>query len=406
MYCTGGVRCEKASAYVNMAVGAGSTAGKVMQLQGGIHRYLEEYGEAGLFCGSNFVFDNRVEVPPQGKAQTTTTATATTTTTTASAANGSESRRGLPEALSESSKPADVSERTAGSISSAIRRKVEETKLAVGSCEECGGKNVAESAGTRLVLPVRLQDGVRCRSCRMLVMACDACTQRHGIDLFCSKCRAEGLGGRGRMEIQSGIDSLKRRFENPRFRGRRNKSRRLALRRKLALLEESRFPHSLRLLCGAFHACARRVLLLAEERFASADESPNKARSCTFTSFTFSRFVVTVVKTRSEGSCGSLAAIRGVARPVFASVTSCCACLPIPAFCPAATSRRRWRTKPTAWGLRVYPSNPGREAKMGKGDSSSWDASLGVADPRVLPSTSGSLVGTVTSGCSAWLSFF
>mmetsp|Transcript_4096 Transcript_4096/g.15820 ORF Transcript_4096/g.15820 Transcript_4096/m.15820 type:complete len:303 (-) Transcript_4096:29-937(-) len=238
MYCTGGVRCEKASAYVNMAVGAGSTAGKVMQLQGGIHRYLEEYGEAGLFCGSNFVFDNRVEVPPQGKAQTTTTATATTTTTTASAANGSESRRGLPEALSESSKPADVSERTAGSISSAIRRKVEETKLAVGSCEECGGKNVAESAGTRLVLPVRLQDGVRCRSCRMLVMACDACTQRHGIDLFCSKCRAEGLGGRGRMEIQSGIDSLKRRFENPRFRGRRNKSRRLALRRKLALLEE------------------------------------------------------------------------------------------------------------------------------------------------------------------------
>ena len=39
MYCTGGIRCEKASAYLKA-----KGVGKVYQLQGGIHRYLEEYG--------------------------------------------------------------------------------------------------------------------------------------------------------------------------------------------------------------------------------------------------------------------------------------------------------------------------------------------------------------------------
>lgn len=32
-------------------------------VQGGIHRYLEEYPEGGLFKGKNFVFDGRVSVP-------------------------------------------------------------------------------------------------------------------------------------------------------------------------------------------------------------------------------------------------------------------------------------------------------------------------------------------------------
>jgi hypothetical protein len=33
----------------------------VNQLQGGIHRYLEEFGDQGLFKGINFVFDKRVQ---------------------------------------------------------------------------------------------------------------------------------------------------------------------------------------------------------------------------------------------------------------------------------------------------------------------------------------------------------
>jgi predicted sulfurtransferase len=59
MYCTGGVRCEKASAYV-MEKCTGVQG--VVQLQGGIHCYLEQYPDGGLFRGANFVFDQRVIV--------------------------------------------------------------------------------------------------------------------------------------------------------------------------------------------------------------------------------------------------------------------------------------------------------------------------------------------------------
>lgn len=55
--CTGGIRCEKASAYL-VAKGMEN----VYQLQGGIHRYLETYPHGGLFKGKNFVFDGRVAV--------------------------------------------------------------------------------------------------------------------------------------------------------------------------------------------------------------------------------------------------------------------------------------------------------------------------------------------------------
>ena len=55
MYCTGGVRCEKASAFLR----ASGVTCPVQQLQGGIHRYLEQYGSSGAYVGSNFVFDGR-----------------------------------------------------------------------------------------------------------------------------------------------------------------------------------------------------------------------------------------------------------------------------------------------------------------------------------------------------------
>lgn len=59
MYCTGGIRCEKASAYLR-AKGLND----VYQLKGGIHRYMEKYPDGGLFQGKEFVFDCRVSVPP------------------------------------------------------------------------------------------------------------------------------------------------------------------------------------------------------------------------------------------------------------------------------------------------------------------------------------------------------
>lgn len=55
MYCTGGVRVERASAYLKEK----GIAKEVYQLEGGIHCYLEQFPN-GHFRGKNFVFDGRV----------------------------------------------------------------------------------------------------------------------------------------------------------------------------------------------------------------------------------------------------------------------------------------------------------------------------------------------------------
>lgn len=58
MYCTGGIRCEKASAYLKHQ---GFT--DVNHLHGGIIQYAQEVKEQGLtskFLGKNFVFDERL----------------------------------------------------------------------------------------------------------------------------------------------------------------------------------------------------------------------------------------------------------------------------------------------------------------------------------------------------------
>ncbi|XP_030959772.1 rhodanese-like domain-containing protein 6 [Quercus lobata] len=59
MYCTGGIRCEMASAYIR-SKGAGFE--NVLQLYGGIQRYLEQFPDGGFFKGKNFVFDHRISV--------------------------------------------------------------------------------------------------------------------------------------------------------------------------------------------------------------------------------------------------------------------------------------------------------------------------------------------------------
>ncbi|MBT3174927.1 MAG: rhodanese-related sulfurtransferase [Lentimicrobiaceae bacterium] len=58
LYCTGGIRCEKASAYMKHM-----GFKDVNQLHGGIIEYARQINEANLksrFVGSNFVFDNRM----------------------------------------------------------------------------------------------------------------------------------------------------------------------------------------------------------------------------------------------------------------------------------------------------------------------------------------------------------
>jgi len=58
MYCTGGIRCEKASAYFKH-----QGFKKVFQLEGGIIEYVRQVKDQSLenkFIGKNFVFDNRM----------------------------------------------------------------------------------------------------------------------------------------------------------------------------------------------------------------------------------------------------------------------------------------------------------------------------------------------------------
>lgn len=60
-YCTGGIRCERASALLKKH---GFT--RVRQLEGGIVRYCEEFPD-GFFEGSLFVFDSRLSMRFPGK---------------------------------------------------------------------------------------------------------------------------------------------------------------------------------------------------------------------------------------------------------------------------------------------------------------------------------------------------
>lgn len=57
MFCTGGIRCERASAYLKSK----NIVQEVYQIEGGIQKYIEHYPQ-GSFKGKNYVFDGRIAV--------------------------------------------------------------------------------------------------------------------------------------------------------------------------------------------------------------------------------------------------------------------------------------------------------------------------------------------------------
>lgn len=57
MFCTGGVRCERATSYLKSK----GVAANVYQIKGGIHTYVEQFPD-GFFRGKNYVFDGRITV--------------------------------------------------------------------------------------------------------------------------------------------------------------------------------------------------------------------------------------------------------------------------------------------------------------------------------------------------------
>ena len=74
MYCTGGIRCERASALMDVLTktsdGAFQTQGPPVMVRGGIERYMKTFPEGGFWKGKNYLFDRRLEQVPENKSET------------------------------------------------------------------------------------------------------------------------------------------------------------------------------------------------------------------------------------------------------------------------------------------------------------------------------------------------
>jgi predicted sulfurtransferase len=71
MYCTGGIRCERASALLDQMEKTSQdieTQG-IFMVRGGIERYLKTYPTGGHWKGFNYLFDRRFEQQPELKTQ-------------------------------------------------------------------------------------------------------------------------------------------------------------------------------------------------------------------------------------------------------------------------------------------------------------------------------------------------
>jgi len=71
MYCTGGIRCERATALLNQITDAeeGFKTKEVVMVRGGIERYLKTFKQGGYWKGKNYLFDKRMEQAPPEKSQ-------------------------------------------------------------------------------------------------------------------------------------------------------------------------------------------------------------------------------------------------------------------------------------------------------------------------------------------------
>jgi predicted sulfurtransferase len=72
MYCTGGIRCERASALLKYKIANDPTMQQlniqgVYQLQGGIDKYFKEFPDGGYWIGKNYTFDKRCAHAPVEK---------------------------------------------------------------------------------------------------------------------------------------------------------------------------------------------------------------------------------------------------------------------------------------------------------------------------------------------------
>jgi predicted sulfurtransferase len=69
MYCTGGIRCERATALLNQmtATDPSFKTDGVYELRGGVERYMKTFPEGGFWKGKNYTFDRRMVQVPENK---------------------------------------------------------------------------------------------------------------------------------------------------------------------------------------------------------------------------------------------------------------------------------------------------------------------------------------------------
>lgn len=69
MYCTGGIRCERATALLNQmsVVNPNLKPKGVYHMRGGIERYVKTFPQGGFWKGKNYLFDRRMEQVPGTK---------------------------------------------------------------------------------------------------------------------------------------------------------------------------------------------------------------------------------------------------------------------------------------------------------------------------------------------------
>ncbi|KAL7526539.1 hypothetical protein ACHAWF_001806 [Thalassiosira exigua] len=183
MYCTGGVRCERAGSYLRaISEGdAGAWRGKdppkaIYQLEGGIQRYLEVYGTGGAAGG-----DTVAEVASEGGGGE---GPATRT-------HGDGSGKGADDPCLYRGKNFVFDPRrtdpVAGSGVAALG----------GKCLVCAAPHDDYDNGR----PPREGGEARCRRCRVLVLVCDACRK----EVRCWGEGDDGGGGAGEAELFCGV---------------------------------------------------------------------------------------------------------------------------------------------------------------------------------------------------------
>ena len=194
MYCTGGIRCEKASAYIRKTV---PDVGPVQHLQGGIHKYLERFGTDGLWKGKNFVFDAR--------------GAATATETRLGKDTAAKNVIDLPPSSTKSNSP-------------------QQNETIVGRCLYCQTPYDV------------FHPGCVCTVCREPTLACPSCQSEHR-EFHCQEhfhlrfCYFTNLAVFTSQELETQRQDLETQLK-PIEVGKRYKQRRATLRKQIAAVEQ------------------------------------------------------------------------------------------------------------------------------------------------------------------------